>query len=667
MKHNFNQATIMVVDDKPANLNYLVDILSEQGYKVRVFPGGKLALKSAEHNPPNLILLDINMPELNGYEVCVMLKAHPILKNIPVIFISALIDTRDKIKAFECGGVDYITKPFEPEEVKARVKTHLSLAQVELLESEINKRIQTEKQYYAQLDNFADAIIHTNQTGEIVYCNPVTEKYFGYTISELIGQHIEILIPKEQQQTHIQHRKNYLQAPSNRQMESVKNIFARMKDGKTFPVDIILSSLYSEEGLLVSAEIRDISEQHQLKTELETQRQFFDDAFSKTPDGIALTNAQGLILLANPSLSRMLGYQVDELIGKHIKFLFDDINVFDNIASQKSGSDSNAIEKFVTVNFQRKDSNILPTEISVIPVKDRLDKKNGHFIVIRDISERLLMEQEHKSLVKQLMQAQKMEALGQLTGGVAHDFNNILASIMGFTELATDLLEDEEDLAKQEARKIFTDYLDEIHIAGKRAKTLIEQMLTFSRSGKNDTLQPFNISILVNEAIKMLRPVLPTSISINAYVQSNISMVMADPVQLHQVLMNICINARDAMAGKGRIEITLGETIIPNEICTACQQPVTGNYLELAIEDSGPGIDTRVIERLFEPFFTTKKVGKGTGMGLAMAHGIIHRHQGHIIVESVVGTGSKFRILFPQPKEKTVQQDGQTNIEHETA
>lgn len=657
----------MVIDDSPANLNYLVDILSAHSYTVRAFPSGELALRSAEQSPPNLVVLDINMPELNGYEVCNLLKSHEELKNIPVIFISALTDTREKLMAFECGGVDYITKPFEPQEILARIKTHLSLAKAETLEKEIKKRLRTEKQYYAQLDNLADAIIHSNQQGEIVYCNPAVEKYFGYQTGDLLGKTIEILIPQEQQQLHIQNRELYLQSPSARQMSTYKNIFARKKNGETFPVDISLSTLYSEKGLLVSAEIRDITEKFLLKNELETQRQFFDDAFSKTPDGIMMTNAEGVTLLTNPTITKMLGYQAEELLGKHTDFLYHDINAFVNLTMSNTLAEFDETEKFIKTNYKCKDGSILPTEVSAVPVKDALGNENGHFFIIRDISERLQMEQENKSLIRQLMQTQKMEALGQLTGGVAHDFNNILASMMGFTELAIELLDEENEPDQADIRSKFSDYLEEIQISGKRAQKLIEQMLIFSRTGNNGALKPFNIGILVYEAIKMLRPVLPASIRINAYVQDNIPEVMVDPVQVHQLLMNICINARDAMEGKGRIELTLNEARINNEICSSCQQVVSGNYLELAVQDTGPGIDANIIERLFEPFFTTKKAGKGTGMGLAMAHGIIHHHEGHIIIESQVGLGSKFRLLFPQIEENIRLKDKKTEIEHATA
>lgn len=663
----FHQATIMVVDDNTANLKYMSDILSAQEYRVLVFSNSQQALRAAEQDPPDMILLDTNMPELNGYELCTLIKAHTELKHIPVIFISALTDTREKIRAFECKAVDYITKPFEPEEVKARIKSHLSLARMEVLENEIKTRMRIEKQHYEQLDNLADAIVHINHNGKIVYCNPITEQYFGYSKKELLGQNIEILMPESQRAHHQQHRKNYLTAPTTRPMSTVNNIQALRKNGETFYVDISLSTLYSEEGLLVSAEIRDITEQLLLQNELENQQQFFEDAFSNTPDGILLSDNKGLIILANPSISNMLGYMTNELTGTHISRIFENAPEGEKISMLYKEINSMTKENSIQINFKHKEGHSLPAEVSIVVVKNNMNKHVGHFTIIRDISERLKMENEKKSLLRQLMQSQKMEALGQLTGGVAHDFNNILASVIGFTELSQDILAEEPDLQQADITAKLRDYLEEIHTAGNRAKVLIEQMLMFSRTGNNGALQAVNISKLVNEAVRMLRPVLPTSIDINAFAYPGLPDVLADQVQVQQMLINTCINARDAMNGKGVIDIYLGETDIHKQVCSSCQKMVTGKYLDLSIEDSGPGIDASILDRIFEPFFTTKVSGKGTGMGLAMVHGIIHHHHGHVIIDSKPGQGTSFRILFPLQKDASKHVAKSITTEHELA
>lgn len=641
------QATIMIVGHDAVFLRYLHDVLSVMDYGVQVSEGLKPALTLAGQSPPDMILLDADMPERNACEACSSLKAAPALNTVPVIAIHSLLDEQLISGLFKCACVDYISKPFSADELQAKIKLHLALARVEDLENERERKKNIEKQYYTQLKNLTDAIIHVNERGVIIYNNPMAEKCFDYGEGELIGKTVESLISEKYRRPHQLYRQKYTQMPRTSDMRDAINVFGQKKNGEAFPVSISLSTLYSEQGIFVSAEIRDISEQYSLTKELERQHRFLGDAFSKTTDGLLLANVAGEIIYSNLAIEHQFGYSRDELVGKQMQFLYDHEDEYEKVLLQINASIDVAESKPCIVTYRRKDMTTFVAEVNAIQTKDNVEGDEGYFFIIRDISERLLMEEEHKSLVKQLLQAQKMEALGQLTSGVAHDFNNILASMMGFTELAMDLVEEEPELELQDIKVRFIDYLNEVHNSGKRAQSLISQMLTFSRTGHSGKQGPFDMSILVHEAIKLLRPVLPSSISIRADMQKSIPLVMADPVQLHQVVMNICINARDAMEGKGRIEIGLGETAISNLFCASCQQQVEGQYLELAISDSGPGIHAKVLERLFEPFFTTKKTGKGTGMGLAMAHGIMHRHDGHIIVASEPGLGSTFRLLFP--------------------
>jgi len=255
----------------------------------------------------------------------------------------------------------------------------------------------------------------------------------------------------------------------------------------------------------------------------------------------------------------------------------------------------------------------------------------------------LRLQDETKKMDQQLQQAQKMESIGLLTGGIAHDFNNILASILGFTNLAL-----ERYVTKEQAQ--LHDYLTEVIHAGERAKNLIQQMLAFSRSGKSKAVV-LSVSSVVNESIKMLQATLPSSIKLTGKVNKDISDIEFDRVQLQQVIINLCINARDVIEGKGCIDIKAKRlTIVASEhrTCDACHNEIEqGDYIELSVHDSGEGINSEVLQKIFEPFFTTKEMGKGTGMGLPIVHGIIHHHGGHIIVESEKGKGTNIRLMLP--------------------
>jgi len=265
-------------------------------------------------------------------------------------------------------------------------------------------------------------------------------------------------------------------------------------------------------------------------------------------------------------------------------------------------------------------------DITCSPVKVEPDTVSGMIVIARNVTEKYRME-------KQLRQSQKMEAIGTLAGGVAHDFNNVLTPIMGYSEIIRLKM-------KQEGNSDPTIlvYLDEILKAARRAKLLVQQVLTFSRSGeKKEKLQ--YIHPIVKEVMKLMRVTLPSTLLIEEKINEQCGRVYVDPVQIHQVIINLCTNSAHAMAGRhGVITVTLDEVQSPDG---------EKKWLQFSIADTGSGIEKDNLDRIFEPYFTTKQKTRGTGMGLAMVHGIISRQGGYIEVESTVGKGSTFRIFLP--------------------
>jgi signal transduction histidine kinase len=231
-----------------------------------------------------------------------------------------------------------------------------------------------------------------------------------------------------------------------------------------------------------------------------------------------------------------------------------------------------------------------------------------------------------------------MEAIGQLTGGIAHDFNNILTSIVGYVTLAA-----ERDGAARDAK--LAGYLEQATRSCRRARDLIQQMLTFSR-GRRSARQPVDLMRLVTESARLLHSSMPATLDLQTTRGENVPLVSLDPVQAEQVLLNLCINARDAVEGEGRVRVGVRRARHA-AVCASCRTAIDGEFVELAVSDNGPGIVPEVMERMFEPFYSTKEIGKGSGMGLAMVHGIVHDHGGHLIVETGPGQGATFRALFP--------------------
>lgn len=275
--------------------------------------------------------------------------------------------------------------------------------------------------------------------------------------------------------------------------------------------------------------------------------------------------------------------------------------------------------------------------------------KNNEVIFVSgshsDISESKQTLFERQRLETQLRQSHKMKALGQLTSGIAHDFNNILASIMGYAELSKEFLLKDSDTRLRS-------YQDEILVAGSRARDLISQLLTYSRdSGGNSSkvlLQP-----LVKEVVKLLKSSFPTTIDIKLNIENELPSIVIDPIQIEQVIMNHCLNSKEAMEGKGKIKISLSyENIDSNheKICASCNEIFDGSYVVFTIDDTGKGINSKSLNKIFDPYVTTKEFGDGPGMGLSVIHGIVHQYDGHICVDSIVGQGATFELYFPAIK-----------------
>ena len=365
-------------------------------------------------------------------------------------------------------------------------------------------------------------------------------------------------------------------------------------------------------------------------------------------DGIIEINQAGECTFANPAAKKIFGLDESaseaDLTGS-IEYINHDSKCSENILLQ---------DALYTIQHQesrhRDDSTFMCADGSMVSVQYVVTPviqpgaATEAVIILHDITQYKRDRNKQHQLQTQLMQMQKMECVGQLAGGIAHDFNNILSTVLGYTELAQDRCN-----TVVGADNKLIKYLDRVYSAGQRARELVGQMLVFSRKSsiEQDATTPVYLQPLVKELIKMMRPTLSSSVEIHHHLDEDMPLVVIDPVKLQQVLMNLCINARDAMQDVGCIDIYLTQTDVDSNFCSSCHAPINGHYVELKVQDNGWGIADDVIQRIFEPFFTTKDAGKGTGMGLAMVHGIIHESGGHILIDSVAGEGTTFRLLLP--------------------
>ncbi len=373
--------------------------------------------------------------------------------------------------------------------------------------------------------------------------------------------------------------------------------------------------------------LTDKSEQYRFKKELLR----FSAITEQAVEAIMVTNPAGKIQYVNPAFEKLFGYSKKEILEKTPEFLYngnDDRFDYDKVMQiVRSGK----IWKGRLLN-KNKSGDVMEAEATFSPVIDQNGNIINFITVEKDIT-------ELRRLEKQLQQSQKLEAIGTLAGGIAHDFNNILTAIIGFTELV---------IRDESCSKGIQKKLNRVLQAGLRAKDLAKQILAFNRQTEQDK-KNIQVGLIIKEALKLLRASLPTTIEIRQDIKAISGIIFANPTQIHQILMNLCTNASHAMRERGGVlEVILDFVTIDQENSSHYPDLNQGPYLRLIVRDTGYGMDEKTLRRIFEPYFTTKKIGEGTGMGLAVVHGIVQAHNGAIYVDSNVGLGTTFEVLFPR-------------------
>ena len=352
-------------------------------------------------------------------------------------------------------------------------------------------------------------------------------------------------------------------------------------------------------------------------------------AVDQSGEGVVITDSSGRIEYLNPAEEQSSGFSLDDQVGT-LCDLFTRASSGEPLyptffQAIQAGRDWRG-----EVTAQKSDGTFYQEERTVSPVRDQKGSITNFIIIKRDVTEKQQMEE-------QLRQSQKMEAIGTLAGGIAHDFNNILMAIIGFTEMAQKNLR--EDHKNQR-------YLQNVLDASHRAKELVRQILTFSRQ-QGQEKQPLQVDLVVKEALKLLNASLPATIEIRQNIQSQLKAVVADPAQIHQVVMNLGTNAAHAMRKSGgSLEVNLQQVRI-DSVDESKRDLAPGEYLLLRVADTGHGMDSSVLKRVFEPFFTTKETDKGTGMGMAVVHGIVKDLKGDISVQSSKGEGTTVSVYLP--------------------
>lgn len=527
---------VLIVEDNLEDRKLLRINLEHHGYSVIEASNGEDALELAVNKKPDLIISDILMPKMDGFELLWNLKQNETTKNIPFIYYSAVYTgQRDKNLAIALGAEAFIEKPSEPE----------------------------------------------------TFWKRLTETINSYLSNKSARMpDMELLIKEEE------FFKNYSKIIASKLDEKVKELYKEKEKFKELSI--------------------------KFRTLLDT-----------IPDFIILLSPELKIIWTNNASSKMFNKTNDELEGKYC------YNVLLNRTEPCESCPAQRVLRSFGVETERiktSDGKIL--DIRAAPVMEDKGQITAIIEIARDITEQIKTQEE-------LLQAQKMESIGLLAGGIAHDLNNMLQPIIGFAQILTMNLDKSSFLYK---------YAENILSSANRAKNLVQGILAFSRKQILD-LKPIIIDEIILNLSKILSRVIGEDIELKLNLNAKDILVMADSVQIQQILMNLATNSRDAMPKGGLFSITTELVEIDENFIRIHGYGEKGKYLLITVSDTGEGMDKETMERIFEPFFTTKPVGKGTGLGLSIVYGIVKQHSGYIDVDSKKGEGTTFRLYLPIVKE----------------
>jgi len=514
--------------------------------------------------------------------------------------------------------------------------------------TDITERKQTEanhRRLASVVIDSNDAITIQDFDGNITAWNKGAEKMYGYSEAEVLRMNIRDIVPEDKQSEALDFvRRLQEEEEEEEEVESFES--QRLtKDGKVLDVWLTVTKLVDENGktIDIATTERDITERKQALRESKEKLNLIIDT---SPIGICTVDPFGSFVTTNVAYEQMLGYSKEELGGLTIFDITDPDNrlknkkLFQDMFSLKTNS------FFMEKKYIRKDDTMIDVAVYATGIVDAEGNAMFGTAFVEDITERL-------SLQAQLIQAQKMESVGRLAGGVAHDFNNMLSIIIGYGELVLEKVNSNDSMHSD---------ITEILSAANRSTDITRQLLAFARQ---QTIAPkvLDPNEIIENMLKMLRRLIGEDIDLAWLPETNVWPVKIDPSQIDQILANLCVNARDAIADVGKVTIETKNISFDEDYCSDHAGFVPGEYIMLAVSDDGSGIEPKTRDKIFEPFFTTKGMGKGTGLGLATVYGIIKQNNGFINVYSELDKGTTIKVYLSRYTGKTVEEHSENTME----
>jgi PAS domain S-box-containing protein len=641
--------TLLLVDDKRANLDALGGVLHAEmpGCRVLATSSPEKAFVLAADGSVDCAVIDLNMPEISGIDLCRRLKADPRTDYFPILLTTdENTDTRTRVAGLEAGADDLLDRSSEPVVLMTKIRVMLRVKRAENELRAVNRRLavvaeerarelhETDQRYRLVFDASSEAIIvfevgEGGGAGRVLEMNDTACRWLGYSRDEAS----RLTLPELSTPDRVHGIQGRIESILQHRQLSFETMMLG-KDGRQVPVAITAGVIDTEEGRAIVSVARHagygaVPPDHEYHFLAETGQMIYD------------CNIMTGKIAWGGAVTQVVGYTEAEM--RSIGWRRWQRQIHSEDRRRVLARLSEALE---TVGKYQMEYRVLHKSGEERHIEDTgvaLPGENGRAVrvigAMKDVTARIRLEEERRRLENEMQHSQRLESLGVLAGGIAHDFNNILAGIIGLTDLAI------RDLpARSRPRGDLVEALQAAH----RAKDLVKQILVFSRQSGRERA-PMSLHIIAREAIKLLRATLPANIEIIDSVDTNSGAAVANAAQMHQVIMNFCTNAAHAMRKSGgRLEVRVGDVEVDERLAATHPRLHVGPYVRIVVSDNGHGMSPAVLARVFDPFFTTKGPGEGTGMGLAVVHGIITDHDGAVMAESRVGAGAALYAYLPR-------------------
>ncbi len=623
--------SVLVVEDENIVAKDIVNRLRNLGYAVcGTATTGEDAIELTKRQRPGLVLMDIMLKgRMDGIEAAGVIVGQ---FDTPVIYLTAYADEKTLQRAKQTEAFGYLLKPFEERELHITIEMALFKHQME------RKVRESEGWLSAVLHSIGDAVIATDMRGTIRFMNSVAECLTGWPQAEAAGRPLAEIFTIIDEKT-----REPIPNPVERAIrhETPQRLVMRTllvaRTGREIPIDDSAAPIRSTAGGITGAVLvfRDVTERRRAEEALRQSQSQLAGIVGSAMDAIVTVDTDENILLFNAAAEKMFGRPAQQTVGQPLDILLPERFRTEHHAHLRQFGETSTTRRAMghlgLIFGVRTNGEEFPIDASISQIE--VAGRKFLTVIMRDVSERNRMEE-------QLRQAQKMESIGTLASGIAHDFNNVLNNVLGFAMQLKKYMHDETKVRK---------YVDTIERSAQRGAELSSQLLSFARTSRRHT-SPTDLAQIVREVLASCRETFPATITLEDHVAPELHPVLGEHGELYQVLLNLCVNARDAIQGRGGsgvLSVSARNVVIGREVEVQLFATQGNECVELVVTDTGGGIPEEIRGKIFDPFFTTKERGHGTGLGLSIVYNIVRSHHGTITVDSEVGKGTSFRIYIP--------------------